>query len=182
MARIAILPLLVMVAFGQLRPTNSQPTNVDFGEGEVGALPPGWNMPQRVLAAGYRVQLRRQDCRETFSSCVVYLPPSQIGAVRVAELQQIFPAAPYLGKTIRFSAWLRVQGPDRGDAELRMRVDHVDGRVEFFDSADGPVHTVEWQRREVVGRVGSDAFSISIWSRYHPLGFAWVSDPLFQAN
>lgn len=68
------------------------------------------------------------------------------------------------------------------DVEPRMRVDHINGRVEFFDSPNGPVHTVEWQRREVAGLVSSDAVSISIWARYHPTGFAWVSDPLFGAK
>jgi hypothetical protein len=178
MARPAILLLLATAAFGQLQPTNPHPTNVDFSEGQIGEFPPGWNMPQAVLDAGYRVQLRRQDCKERFSSCVIYLAPPQIGGVRAAELQQTFPAAPFLGKTIHFSAWLRVQGADRGNVELRMRVDHVGGRVEFFDSIDGPVHAEDWQRREVVGQVASDAFSISIWARYHPPGFAWVSDPL----
>src|SRR4051812_12172068 len=120
MVRSAILPLVAIAAFGQLRPTNSQPTNVDFSEGEIGALPPVWNMPEAVRDARYRVELRGQDCKERFSSCVVYLQPAQSGRIRAAELQQSFPAAPLLGKTLHFSAWLRVEGPDRGDVELRM--------------------------------------------------------------
>jgi len=60
-----------------------------------------------------------------------------------------------------------------------MRVDHADGRREFFDSVDGPVEAAEPQRREVLGRVSSDAVSIWIWARFHPSGPAWVFDPSF---
>jgi hypothetical protein len=180
--RIALLPLALVVAFAQLRPTNPRPINTDFADGEIGKIPTGWSMPAPVVDAGYRVELRRPGCMARFSTCAVYLPPREIGEVRAAELEQTFPAADYLGKRIRFAAWLRVDGPDRGDVEIRMRVDHADGRVEFFDSAEGPVHSTEWQRREVAGRVSSDAVSISIWARYHPAGFGWVSDPLFRVS
>src|SRR6516164_7946147 len=97
-AKIAMLLPFAAMAVAQLRPTNPQPTNVEFSEGEIGAVPPGWNVPRFVLDAGYQVQLRRQECRERFSSCIVYLPPPVIRDVRAAELYQTFPAAPYLEK------------------------------------------------------------------------------------
>ncbi len=175
-----MLPWLAVMALGQLRPTNPHPTNVDFSEGEVGQLPTGWNMPKMVVDAGYRAELYRQGCGERFASCVVYLPPPHIDNVRAAEVQQSFPAGPYLGKSIHFGAWLRVQGSGGGNVELRMRVDHADRTVDFFDSVAAPVETEEWQRREVIGKVGADAVSISIWARYHPGGMAWVASPTFE--
>jgi len=181
MARIAAtLFLSVALAFGQAgRITDQGPTNLDFSEGEAGKIPPGWEVPPIVLHAGYTAELRRGDCPGFFSTCVLFQAPAVTGTVHAEELAQSFSARDYLGKKIRFSGWLRVQGPDRGDIELRMRVDHENGEVEFFDSVDGPVQA-GLQRREVVGRVSPDAVSISIWARFHPPAPAWFFDPVFE--
>jgi uncharacterized protein (TIGR02246 family) len=177
----ATLFLCTVAGFGQPQgPKNRSATNVDFSEGDAGKLPPGWNMPQMVLDAGYSAELHRGDCPGGFSACALFRAPAAITNIRAAELQQSFPAQPYLGKRIRFSAWLRVQGPGQGDAELRMRVDHADGSIEFFNSADAPVTSVEMQRREVLGYVSPDAAFVSIWARFHPVGPAWVADPSFE--
>jgi len=182
MRKAAILCALAAALLGQRVATNPRPINVDFGEGAIGTMPPGWQMPQRVLDAGYRVELRRGECAMPFAGCVVYLPPERIGGIRAAELEQTFPAGPYLGKTVRFSASLRTDRTASGDVEIRMRVDYPFGRVEFFDTAEGPVCSLEWQRRRVEGHVGPDAVTISIWARYHPDGLAWVSAPEFEVK
>jgi hypothetical protein len=89
----------------------------------LGQMPPGWDMPQFVRDAGYRTELRRDDCGR-FSVCVAYLAPAVIDKVRAAELTQTFPAGPYIGKSIRFSAWLRLQQASAGGyIHIRMRVD-----------------------------------------------------------
>ena len=132
-----------------------------------------------VLNAGYSAELRRGDCPQPFSSCVLFVPPVLITTVRAEELQQIFPAAPYLGKTIRFSGWLQASKPAKGDVELRMRIDHANKKVDFFDSLDGPVTSATWRRREVIGTVSSDVVSISMWARFHQPGPEWFANPSF---
>jgi hypothetical protein len=123
-----------------------------------------------VLAAGYTAELRREDCPDHSPVCVLFKSPAKITTVRAEELGQRFPALPYLGKKVRLSGWLRAQGFGGGDVELRMRVDYADGKVEFFDSVNGPVDAAESQRRMVSGRVGQDAVYVSIWARFHPVG------------
>ena len=91
------------MAFGQLLPTVSRPTNIDFSEGAIGQMPPGWEMPPMVLDADYRAELRQDACGR-FPVCVAYIAPEVVGKVRAAELTQTFPAEPYIGKSIRFSA------------------------------------------------------------------------------
>ena len=178
--RTALVFLLAATAFGQPPITVPHPTNVDFSNGETGQIPPGWDMPPAVLNAGYRAELRQQNCGPRFSSCVAYVPPPVIGTVRAAELAQTFPAEPYIGKSIRFSAWLRLQqGSDGGYIHIRMRVDYASGRIDMRDSVASPVNGEEWQLREVFGHVDPGAVSISIWARYVPSGFAWVAAPTF---
>jgi hypothetical protein len=182
MRKTAILCALAAALLGQRVATNPRPINVDFSEGAIGTMPPGWQMPQPVLDAGYRVELRRGECSAPFAGCVVYLAPRRTGEIRAAELEQSFPAGPYLGKTVGFSASLHMDRMARGDVEIRMRVDYPFGRVEFFDSAEGPVRSAVWQRRHVEGHVGVDAVTISIWARYHPDGLAWVSASEFEGK
>ena len=178
--RASILCLWAAAASGQLRPTVPQPTNVDFSQGEVGQLPPGWNMPQFVLDAGYRAERREQGCGQHLSTCVAYVAPPVIGTVRAAELEQTFPADPYIGKSIRFSALLRLQeGSSGGYVHIRMRVDYAGGKIDMRDSVDPPVSSPDWQLREVFGHVNPGAVSITIWARYVPSGLGWVAAPLF---
>jgi len=181
MTKAAILCFLAAaVAFAQLKPTVPQPTNITFAEGGIALLPPGWNMPQAVLDAGYRAEIREQGCGPRFSRCVAYVAPPVPGAVRAAELAQTFPAAPYIGKSIRFSAWLRLQqGSAGGYVHIRMRIDYASGKSDMRDSTAPPVDGADWQQREVFGRVEPGALSISIWTRYVPSGFAWVAAPSF---
>lgn len=174
-----LLFLIAAAAIGQTEALVPHPTNLDFSEGEVGVMPPGWVFPKMVSEAGYRAALRHDNCGETFSACVQYQPPAVIGAVRAAELAQEFPAASYLGRHVRFSAWLRMQSPGGGYVHVRMRVFYPDGKSEMFDSAAPPVQSAMWQRREVFGSVGPNATSIAIWARYVPNGDAWVAAPSF---
>jgi uncharacterized protein (TIGR03435 family) len=178
--RASILCLWAVAAFGQIFPTVPQPTNVDLSQGAVGEIPPGWNMPKFVLDAGYRAERREQGCGQHLSTCVAYVAPPVIGTVRAAELQQTFPAEPYIGKSIRFSALLRIEEASaEGYVHIRMRIDYENGKVDMRDSVVPPVTSPDWQLREVFGHVNPGAVSISIWARYVPSGFAWVAAPSF---
>jgi len=179
MRKTAILCSLTVATFGQMRPNVSQPTNIDFSEGVIGQMPPGWEMPQFVMAAGYRTEIRQDGCGR-FPVCVAYVAPAVIRDVRAAELAQTFPAEPYIGESIRFSAWLRLdQGGDGGYIHIRMRIYYADKHSDLLDSLAPPVDVARWEQREVFGHVNPGAVTISIWARYVPSGFAWVASPTF---
>jgi hypothetical protein len=175
-----MLCISAVAAVAQIPATVPQPTNIDFSSGAIGQMSPGWDMPQFVRDAGYRTELRRDDCGR-FSVCVAYVAPAVIDKVRAAELTQTFPAAPYIGKSIRFSAWLRLQQASGGGyIHIRMRVDYAHRSTGPLDSLLPSVDGPEWQRREVFAHVDPGAVSITIWARYVPSGFAWVASPSFE--
>jgi hypothetical protein len=177
--KLASILLLTGMAFGQLRPTVPEPTNIDFSIGTPRQIPFGWEMPAFVTAAGYRAELRHEGCG-LFPTCVAYVAPDVIGRVRAAELAQTFPAQPYIGTSIRFSAWLRIyKTTAAGYVHIRMRIDYGDGRVDMRDSDLPPVQDAAWTLREVHGHVNEGAVSITIWARYVPSGLAWVAAPSF---
>ncbi len=172
MRNAAILCFFTVAALGQPQPTVPQPTNIDFSQGSIGQMPPGWEMPPVVLAAGYRTELRAEGCGR-FPTCVAYVAPAVIGTVRAAELEQAFPAAPYIGKSIHFSAWLRIDHASNGGyIHIRMRIYYADGHSDMRDSLAPPVTLPSWERREVFGHVNPGAVTIAIWARYVPSGEA----------
>lgn len=155
------------------------PTNIDFSEGAIGQMPPGWEMPPAVLDAGYRTEIRQEGCGR-FPVCVAYVAPAVIGNIRAAELQQSFPAEPYIGKSIRFSAWLRLdQASNGGYIHIRMRIYYADGHSDLRDSLAPPVDVPRWEQRDVFGHVTPGAVLIAIWARYVPSGYAWIASPTF---
>jgi hypothetical protein len=134
MNRAAMLCISAVAAVAQIPATVPQPTNIDFSTGAIGQMPPGWDMPQFVRDAGYRAELRRDDCGR-FSVCVANVAPPVIDKVRAAEFTQTFPAGPYIGKSIRFSAWLRLQQASAGGyIHIRMRVDYAHRSTGPLDS------------------------------------------------
>jgi hypothetical protein len=180
MNRAAILCISAVAAVAQIPPTVPQPTNIDFSSGAIGQMPPGWDMPQFVRDAGYSTELRRDGCGR-FPVCVAYIAPPVIDKVRAAELTQTFPAAPYIGKSIRFSTWLRLQqGSEGGYIHIRMRVDYARRSTGPLDSRLPPVDGPEWQHREVFAHVEPGAVTITVWARYVPSGFGWVASPSFE--
>jgi len=181
MPRIALFFLSATLAFGQLPATVPEPTNVSFSEGPIGQMPPGWDMPKQVLDAGYRTELRDRGCGFSFARCVAYVTPGVVRTVRAAELTQTFPAGPYIGKSVRFRAWLRlVDRSGDGYIHIRMRVDYMNGKVDLCDSELLTVTVANWQEREVICHVAPGAASITIWTRYVPFGSAWVAQPSFE--
>jgi hypothetical protein len=181
MTRVAIWCITAVTGIAQTRPTVPEPTNVDFRSGAIGQMPFGWDMPQFVRDAGYRTELRRDDCGR-FTTCVAYVAPAVIEKVRAAELTQTFPATPYVGKSVRFSAWLRLQQATAGGyIHIRMRVDYPNRSTGPIDSALPSVVEPKWEHREVLAHVDDPgAVSITIWARYVPSGFGWVAEPAFE--
>lgn len=169
--------VFAVAAVAQIPASVPQLTNIDFSTGALGQMPPGWDMPEFVRDAGYSTELRRDGCGR-FPVCVAYVAPKVIDKVRAAELTQTFPATPYIGKSIRFAAWVRLQqSSDGGYIHIRMRVNYPKRSVGPLDSRLPPVDGSEWQRREVFAHVDPGAVTITIWVRYVPSGFGWVASP-----
>src|SRR6184192_3526924 len=94
-----------------------------FAAFSFGQQPPAsatWTMEPQAREAGYRIEM----LRDGITPCAVILPPSKPVAGRMlGSMEQVMSAAPYRGKTIRLSAWIRVQSAGLQDsAQLWMRI------------------------------------------------------------
>ncbi|HTX36576.1 MAG TPA: tetratricopeptide repeat protein [Bryobacteraceae bacterium] len=171
------------------------PRNLKFEEGEVGKMPPGWQVWALPSEAADLAELRRTGCRSGVGCAVVLVPsnaPRPFG-----YMGQSFNAAPYRGRTVRLGAWLRLEPRSPGDlitswlrmeapaaedsAQMRLSVDRQNHRSGFFDNMENrPVRSAEWTRCEIVGTIDNDARFIEIAVMSIGRGRAWVDDVSFE--
>jgi len=170
------------------------PRNLKFEEGEVGKVPPGWQVYAPPHEAPYLAELRRKGCRSGIGCAVVLVPsnaPRPFG-----YMAQSFNAAPYRGRTVRLRAWLRLdprpssdlinswlrmEAPVEDSAQMRLSVDRGNDRSGFFDNMDDrPVRSAEWTSCEISGPIDDDARFIEIAVMSIGRGRAWVDDVSFE--
>ncbi len=129
-----------------------------------------WQVPAAMRTLGYAAETRQEGCRS--ATCTVLLPPAEPPRGAFGNLTQTLDAAPYHGRQVTLSAWIRVEaggGPSgvpsgTGDsAQLWLRVMRPDAQLGFYDDmGDRPISSTEWQRYEIAGEVAADAQSIQI--------------------
>jgi hypothetical protein len=146
----------------------SGPRNLKFEEGTSGKVPPGWFVPSLPKDADYLAETRRADCR-THNPCAVVMAPLNVPRPE-GNLMQSFSAAAFRGKTVRLTAWLRVESffvapaiglrlPNPEDrAQMWMAVERPNRRRGFSDNMDDrPVRSRNWTRVEITAPVDEDA-------------------------
>lgn len=155
-------------------------TNLQFQEGAVGQVPPGWFVLDAVKDAGYRAAWQRGGCRGGLP-CALLAAPAAPAPESFGTLMQSFDAQPFRGKTVRLRAWIRVERKAPADhAQMLLHVGRPGFQPGFVDSmADRPIVSEEWGRYEIQGEVAPDAESIRIAVTLHGLGRVWVSQVEF---
>ena len=96
-------------------------------------------------------------------------------------LMQNFRADHYLGKRVRFSAFVKTEGAQDW-AGLWMRVDKGSKQVAFDNMQNRPIKgTTNWQKYDVVLNVPQDATGIFFGVLLSGSGTAWLNDAKFEA-
>ncbi len=145
------------------------PRNLKFEQGTPGKAPPGWFVTAPPKDADQWAELHRTGCRSNRGCAVVRTPEN--APIRVSGLEQTFSATAYRGKTVRLTAWIRMEGGDPEDrAQMWLSVDRAEGLT------DQPVRSVNWTRCEIVTRIDEDATSIRFGFMSFGRGRAWVDD------
>jgi hypothetical protein len=152
----------------------SAPANLTFEQGIPGKLPDAWFVPALPDDVDHWAQLRRTGCMN-HDSCAVVLVPEN-APVHAGNLMQSFKATAYRGKTVRLSAWLRLESTvpdDRG--QMWLSVDRSEDKKGFFDDmSDRAVRAPEWTFREIRARVDEDATLIKFGVMSIGHGRVWV--------
>ena len=148
------------------------------------ALPPepapeGWNVsgnPQLGIRAGLDVNSARTG---TSSG---HITTTGAGS---ATITQLIKPTDYVGKRVRFAAYVRAQfgaPSNNAAAALWMRVDGDKGILAFDNMSDRAVRqSAGWARLEVVLDVPEGARGISFGMLFGGPGEAWIDDATFEA-
>jgi hypothetical protein len=156
------------------------PANLKFELGVAGKLPEGWFVPALPQDADHWAQLRRSGCMNRDSCAMVLVPEN--APVQVGNLMQSFKATAYRGKTVRLTAWLRLEtmGPE-DRAQMWLGVDRADDKKGFFDDmSNRPVRSSEWTLSEIRARIDPDATSIKFGIMSIGKGRVWVDHVSFE--
>jgi hypothetical protein len=171
----------------------SGPRNLKFEEGVPGKAPPGWFVPSLPKDADYLAEVRRDGCRSR-GGCAVIMVPLNVPRP-VGHLMQSFSAAAYRGRTVRISAWLRVESlfvapapavglrlPNPEDrAQMWMTVERANRKNGFSDNMDDrPVRSQQWTRCEITGPVDEDARFINFGFISIGGGRVWIDGVSFD--
>src|SRR5215472_1633005 len=144
----------------RIDPPNPTPVNLDFEQGELGQIPPGWSLPKSAQKSGYEAVLASEQPHDG-KHCVVVRSKTRT-YLRTGTLMQTVDATPYRGKRVRFRAYAKAGSLGEGSqVQLWLRVDLPSGIGFFDDMVDRPIKSTDWHAYEIVGDVDDDAASIS---------------------
>lgn len=150
------------------------PRNLKFEQGVAGKAPPDWHVPGLPREADQWAQVRRQGCRGE-GACAVMRTPEN-AAIRAGGLDQSFKAALYRGKTLRLTAWLRLEAGGAEDyAKMYLNVDSAMGGSCSIDRKN-----TAWTACEIVARVSGDASNIDFGFRSFGSASIWIDGVSFE--
>jgi hypothetical protein len=160
----------------------SGPANLHFEQGVSGKLPDAWFVPALPNDVDHWAQLRRSGCMNHDSCAVVLVPENS--PVRAGNLMQSFNAAAYRDKTVRLTAWLRLEANAPGDrGQMWLSVDRASDKKGFFDDmSDRAVVSGEWTFREIRAHIDRDATFIKFGVMSIGRGRVWVDHVSFELS
>ncbi|MES1258338.1 MAG: hypothetical protein ABUS51_07900 [Acidobacteriota bacterium] len=135
--------------------------------------PASWALSPDAIEAGYTLEMRRDGN----TPCAVIVPPRNPRAGEAGgHFTQTLGAAPYRGKTVRLSAWIRVES-QTASARLWMRAHRAKQASGLFDDiGDQPVKSADWTRSEITLAISPDADTVGLGILAKGGGPVWVKD------
>ena len=161
------------------RETRAQPPAVQTGPSVTTTAPKGWWKNGTNSAVAYVAGVDRGQTHEgLLSAYVKSIQPSSDGFGGFGGMMQMCSADNFLGKRLRFSAWMKTENANDGGAHLWFRVDGKEkNEMLQFDNMDNrPAKgTTEWQQYSIVLDVPANALALAYGFFVQGTGQAWVS-------
>ncbi len=172
--RVISLALLIGLSLPPIAQAQSEATNLDFEEGGVGSVPPGWFVP----TAGYQAKLADRHPHEGKQCVLLESDEMAANAAPFGNIMQVIDAKPYRGKLVRLKAAIRISPAGASDrAQMWFRVDREGRKMGFFNNmGDRPIRNQQWNYYKIEGDIDGDAVAINIGVMLLKRGRVWVDD------
>lgn len=169
---ICILASSLSLLCGRAALARTEAVNLNFEEGNVGEVPPGWFVP----TGGYHAELTANHPQE--GKLCVHLSESGEGErAPFGNIMQSIRADEYRGKRVRLRAAIRADVSGTNRAQMWFRVDREDRKRGFFDNmGDRPITNSTWEYYEIVGDIAADAKYINFGLMLIKSGSVWFDD------
>jgi hypothetical protein len=140
-------------------------------------MPANWGGSQRLIS--YRVGRSNRAAHSGNGSVAIF--GSDSSSIFAASFSQSFKADQYLGKRVRFRAWVRSENVAARIAGLWMRVD-THGQVIAFDNSSNHSErgTKDWHQVDIILDVPLDAVGISFGGILEGSGLLVIDDATFD--
>ena len=142
-----------------------------------GGVPHGWFLAGNKPAS-YDSGIDTQAAYNGRASA--YLKSKETHIEGFGTLMQSFGASHYLGKRVRFSAFVRAKDA-QGWAGLWMRIDKETTQLAFDNMENRPIKgTADWQKYDVVLDIPKEATGIFFGILLSGTGEVWISNASFE--
>ncbi len=149
--------------------------NLGFEQGELGGLPSGWSAPS-AQRAGFTASISREGPHG--GKACLEIRRDKPGRQALCVVRQAVDAAPYRGRRVRLSGWLRYKSavPDCEQCSARIWL-RSGGRPAYYDDlGEHPVRSDTWTFAQAVCEVAPDADSLWFGATLCIQGTAWFDD------
>ncbi len=155
--------------------------NLDFREGDTGAIPPGWNPNPpdcyKPPHGSYVIETASGASCKDGQKCGVIKSVRSGSSDKLWFLYQLVDAEQYRGKMLKFRAAVRTEVLLGSAARLLVRVHRTNGDTSFRDDmGNNPVTSPDWSSYELNAPIATDARDIEIGMQLVGQGAAWIDN------
>lgn len=155
-----------------------QPYNLSFENSVVGALPTLWTLTDQDKENGYYAEATNEKPHSGKYCLKLEFKSDTLSGENVSGTAvQSFDASPYIGKKVRFTAYIRaeINGPGRAGFYVSERT--FQNQYPFVHTnEDDPIVFNTWEKYTVDYTVSANAYSINIGLFLMGKGKAWIDD------
>ncbi len=165
------------VTFSQFEATPAyQPYNLSFENSVVGAMPARWTLPKEAKEKGYYAEATNSKPYDGKYCMSISRQLDSTGTENVSGTAvQSFDASQYIGKKLRFSAYIRAEIEGKGHAGFYISERTFQNQYPFINTnEEDPIVFNTWEKYFVEHTVTDEAYTINIGLFLQGSGRAWI--------
>jgi hypothetical protein len=155
-----------------------QPFNLSFENSAVGAVPAMWNLSSEDQENGYYAEATNENPQDgKYCLMLEYKSDTLAGENTRGTVVQSFDATPYIGKKVRFTAYVRAEIEGEGYAGFYVSERTVQNQYPFVHTnEDDPIVFNTWKKYTVDYTVTDNAYSLTVGIFLKGMGKAWIDN------